>query len=69
MVCEGSDLILEFFGVCNMAFLDNNEMFLKGFKCFREVFVTVSQALVLGDEGVGFFLKAFKAGRLSIMDR
>ncbi len=52
-----------------MAFLDNKEMFLKGFKCFREVFVTVSQALVLGDEGVGFFLKAFKAGRLSIMDR
>ena len=52
-----------------MAVLNNNEVFLQGVKCFAKVFVATSQALVLGDLGVGFFLKAFKAGRLSIQDR
>jgi len=52
-----------------VTFLNNFQLFLKGFKGRQEVLVTIGQGFVLIEEGIGFVLERFKGGRFAIMGR
>jgi len=50
-------------------FFNKFQVFLKGLKGGREVFVSISQGLVLTDKGSGFALERLNGGRFANMGR
>jgi len=52
-----------------VTFLNNFQVFLKGLKGRHQVLVTISQGFILFDEGIGFVLERFEAGRSTIIGR